>query len=191
MYDGDTGRQITKQTLINALNRLGDLLKAKNKRLELVCCGGIVSVLYLSSRQMTHDVDVIFPIDPSSAKILTSLVDEVGAELSLEHGPQDKWFNDSVRFFGLKSKSNTIVFNHSHLVLKAADWHEMLAHKISAFRGKRDINDAVHFLKEIRSKNKVEVFKKVSSFRPFTPCIADKVFETRFNQIWDSIYGRS
>ena len=190
MYYGDTGKQITKQVMVNALNKLGDLLKEKNQRLELVCCGGIVSVLYHGSRQMTHDVDVLFPNNPSVAKTLKELVDEVGSEFGLEHGPRDKWFNDSVRFIGLKSKSNTIVFKHSHLVLKAADWHEMLAHKVTAFRGERDINDAVHFLKEIKSKDKLTIFKKVNGFRPFVPHIADKLFETRFNQIWEKAYGR-
>ena len=189
MYYGETGKQITKQIMLNALNKLGDLLKAKNQRLELVCCGGIVSVLYHGSRQMTHDVDVLFPNNPSIANMLKGLVDKVGAEFGLEHGPRDKWFNDSVSFIGLKSKSNTIVFQHSHLVLKAADWHEMLAHKITAYRGERDINDAIHFLKEIKSKDKQAIYKVVDGFRPFVPQVPDAQFETRFNQVWAKAHG--
>ena len=191
MYYGDSGKQITKPTMLRALNRLGDLLRSKNQRLELVCCGGIVSVLYHGSRQMTHDVDVLFPNNPMISDMLKGLVDEVGAEFDLEHGPRDKWFNDSVSFIGLQSKSNTVVFRHPYLVLKAADWHEMLAHKLTAFRGNRDINDAVHFLKEIKPKNKQEIFSKVNKFRPFVPHVEDRLFESRFNQIWEKTYGQS
>lgn len=191
MYYGDTGSQITKPVMIQALNKLGDLLKQKGKRLELVCCGGIVSLLYHSSRQTTHDVDVLFPNNPALASMLKELVDQVGEEFGLEHGPRDKWFNDSISFIGLQSKSNTIVFQHSYLTLKAADWHEMLAHKLTAFRGARDINDAEHFLKEIKPKDKQAIFNKTSEYRPFVPSIPDKQFEIRFNQIWEKVYGKS
>jgi len=189
VYYGGSGKQITKVIMLKALNKLGDLLK--NKRLELVCCGGIVSVLYHGSRQMTHDVDVLFPNNPSVANMLKQLVDEVGAEFGLEHGPRDKWFNDSVSFIGLQSKSNNIVFNHSHLVLKAADWHEMLAHKITALRGPRDKSDAIYFLKEIKPKDKQVIFQKVCQFKPFVPHVADAIFEQRFNQLWEEAYGKS
>jgi hypothetical protein len=191
MYYGESGTQITKPIILKALNKLGDLLKDKNQRLELICCGGIVSVLYHGSRHMTHDVDVLFPNNPTVAKMLMRLVDEVGKEFGLEHGPREKWFNDSVKFIGLQSKSNTVVFRHPNLVLKAADWHEMLAHKLTAFRGARDINDATHFLKEIKSNDKQAIFKKVSKFRPFVPHIEDKLFANRFEQIWERVYGRS
>ncbi|GLQ29614.1 hypothetical protein [Litoribrevibacter albus] len=191
MYYGDTGKQITKPVMVKALTKLGDLLKEKDQRLDLVCCGGIVSLLYHGSRQMTHDVDVLFPNNPTAANILKELVDKVGEEFGLEHGPRDKWFNDSVSFIGLQSKSNTVVFRHSHLILKAADWHEMLSHKLTAFRGMRDTNDAMHFLKEISPKDKQAVFKKVSEYRPFVPHVPDKVFENRFNQIWEKVYGKS
>ena len=191
MYYGATGTQITKDIILEALNKLGDLLKSKRQRLELVCCGGIVSVLYHGSRKMTHDVDVLFPNNPFVANLLKELVDQVGEEFGLEHGPKDKWFNDSVSFIGLQSKSDTIVFNHSNLVLKAADWHEMLAHKLTAFRGERDVNDAVHFLKEIKSKDKQSILVKTKSYKPFVPHIDDKLFDSRFEKIWIRAYGKS
>lgn len=190
MYYGESGKQITKPIMLQALNKLGDLLKQKNQSLDLVCCGGIVSVLYHGSRQMTHDVDVLFPSNPIIVDILKNLVDEVGAEFDLEHGPRDKWFNDSVSFIGLQSKSNNIVFQHSNLILRAAEWHEMLAHKLTAFRGPRDRNDAIHFLKEIKPKDRNNIFQLVEKYRPFVPHIADAIFEQRFNQIWEEAYGK-
>jgi hypothetical protein len=87
MYRSESLSQLTANTVRQALIRLGDLLASKNLRLELVCCGGVVSVLYHGSRQMTHDVDVLFPNNPSLVSVLTQLVDQVGAEMRLEHGP--------------------------------------------------------------------------------------------------------
>ena len=191
MYqDKQFGHQFTETMLRDALTRLGDLLKSKGKRLELTCCGGVVSVLYHHSRQMTHDVDVVFPNDPAAVAILNELVETVGREMNLHHGPHDKWLNDGVSFMGLQTKSHTVIFQHSNLVLKAADWHEMLAHKLTAFRGERDIIDALSFLKEIPSQDRGEVFKKVSKYRPFVPHIADEQFMKRFNQIWERIHGK-
>lgn len=55
MYYGTSGKQITRDIMIKALTRLGDLLKKHNKRLELVCCGGVVSVLYHGSWLTAND----------------------------------------------------------------------------------------------------------------------------------------
>lgn len=60
MYQySNTGKQISIQALTKALKRLGDLLQKENKRLELTCCGGIISLMYFHSRAMTQDVNVI------------------------------------------------------------------------------------------------------------------------------------
>ena len=84
-----------------------------------------------------------------------------------------------------------MVFRYPYLILKAADCHEMLAHKLTAFRGDRDITDAVCFLREISTEDKSEVFKKVADFRPFVPHVEDDLFESRFNQIWEEVHGES
>lgn len=55
----------------------------------------------------------------------------------------------------------------------------------------RDIDDAIHYLKELRSKDNGMIFKKISEYRPSVPQVADKLFESRFNQIWEKVYGRS
>jgi Nucleotidyltransferase of unknown function (DUF6036) len=190
MYKANSDGQLSKHVLLQALNHLGDLLAKRNQRLELVCCGGVVSVLYHHSRQTTHDVDVLFPNNPNVVNILRTLIDQVGQKFQLDHDEHDKWFNDSVSFIGLETKSDTVVFRHPYLVLKAADWHEMLAHKLTAFRGQRDITDAIHFLKEIKSADKQQVFVLVVKYRPFVPTIADTVFEKRFNQIWAEVHGK-
>lgn len=71
-----SGKQITQVLLLKALNRLGDLLRERKTRVDLVCCGGVVSVLYHRSRHMTHDVDVLFPKVLKHTKLLKSLIDQ-------------------------------------------------------------------------------------------------------------------
>ena len=67
----------------------------------------------------------------------------------------------------------------------------MLAHKLTAYRGSRDLDYAVNYLKQIKPVDKVAIFSKVKTFKPFVPHIVDSVFEPRFNQIWDKTFGKS
>jgi len=56
----NTGNGSLSKTIINkALTRLAALLKEKNKHVELVAAGGVISVVLFGSRQMTRDIDVI------------------------------------------------------------------------------------------------------------------------------------
>ena len=128
MYQySSTGKQISIQTLTKALKRLGDLLQKENKRLELTCCGGIISLMYFHSRAMTQDGDAIFPANPANKQLLIKLIKQVGDEMGLAADEKSLWFNDSVSFFGLETTSNVIIFQHPFLILKAASWEELLA----------------------------------------------------------------
>ncbi len=60
-YDIGSGTH-SKSVITKALTRLADLLKERNKRVELVAAGGVISVLIFGSRQMTRDIDVIIPL---------------------------------------------------------------------------------------------------------------------------------
>ena len=59
-YDIGTGT-LSRPVIEKALNRLAQLLKVKNKRIELVAAGGVISVMVFGSRHMTRDIDVIIP----------------------------------------------------------------------------------------------------------------------------------
>lgn len=65
----------------------------------------------------------------------------------------------------------------------------MIAHKVTAFRGERDITDAIHFLKEIKDNDPVRMLENVSKYRPFVPTITDELFQERFMLIWKRAYG--
>jgi len=187
MYYTKKGQPISKDLLLKALTKLANLLKCKNKKIELVVCGGVVSLLFLNSRKMTQDVDAIFPENKENRQVLIQLIDEVASDLGLVKG-KSPWFNDAVSFFGLETVSDVIVFNHPNLKLKAAAWEELLAHKIHAFRHQVDILDAVEILKQIKYPIKQELFQKVIKYAPFSPCVADAVLEKRFEQVWHAVY---
>lgn len=189
MYQySSTGRQISIQILTKALKRLGDLLQKENKRLELVCCGGIISLMYFRSRAMTQDVDAIFPANPANKQLLVKLIKQVGEEMGLAADERSLWFNDSVSFFGLETKSNVVIFQHPFLVLKAATWEELLAHKVHASRHDKDIQDAVLMLKEIKDKDKERIYEAVKKFAPFTPHVPEPLLRKRFEGVWNIAY---
>lgn len=189
MYQySSTGKQISIHTLTKALNRLGDLLQERKKRLELTCCGGIISLMYFHSRAMTQDVDAIFPANPANKQLLVKLIKQVGEEMGLAADERSLWFNDSVSFFGLETKSNVIIFHHPFLVLKAAKWEELLAHKVHASRHDKDIQDAVRLLREIGSKEKEEIYEAVKKYAPFTPHVPEPLLRKRFDGVWSMAF---
>ena len=177
--------------MTKALTRLGELLKKEEIRLEMTCCGGIISLLYFKSRMMTQDVDVIFPDDPDDKNLLIQLIKQVGLEQNLSVNYKSLWFNDSVSFFGLKTRSENVIFKHPFLVLKAASWEELLAHKIHAFRHDKDIQDAVLLLKEMIttdedqiSIDKDRVYNKLEGYFPISPDVPEYLLKKRFDTIW-------
>ena len=179
----NSGKKISQADLSRALNRLGDLLKTHNKRLEMVVAGGVISLLYFRSRTMTEDVDAIFPYNPANRALLVSLIKQVGDELGFATSPRSVWFNDSVSFFGLQTKSDVVVFNHPFLCLKAAKWEELLAHKVHAFRDEKDIADAVLLFKQITGKTSDQLFADVVRYAPISPDVPTATLRRNFDEV--------
>lgn len=185
-YDVGNG-QLSKAVIEAALNRLGELLKDQNKRVELVVAGGIISVLYFGSRLMTRDIDAIIP--EHDKVLLARLINQVAAEQMLPTG-KHAWLNDSVSFFGLQTKSTNVIFKHSNLSLFSATWHELLGMKLSgAWRRDTDFNDAVHILREIGSNTKHHTLLESLKYKNFAPFTDDETFTKRFERIWQAAFG--
>lgn len=178
-----------RKTLESALTRVGDLLQAEDLSVDLACCGGVISTLYFGDRDSTHDVDAMFPDNPQVKDTLVRIIRQVGDEMGLETGEHSLWFNDSISFFGLQTKSDVVIFEHGGLTLKAAEWEEMLAHKIHASRHQKDRDDAQRILQEI-DKPKEDILAAILKYAPFVPHVPDTVMEDRFNSLWDGLYGQ-
>ena len=52
---------LSRFAIERALHRLGDLLKERNRTIQLVAAGGVISVMQFGNRLMTRDVDVVMP----------------------------------------------------------------------------------------------------------------------------------
>lgn len=183
-----TKESITRIAMENALARLGELLDADGLELDTVVCGGIVSLFYLRSREMTLDVDAMLPSDQIKSAQVRALVEQVAQEMDLPGGDDAPWFNNSIEFFGLKTRSDNVVFQSGGLKLVSATWEEMLSHKLNAFRSPKDVNDAIVYLQQLGGGNKEDAYAKVEKLCPFMPKISKELLRSRFDKVWGATF---
>jgi hypothetical protein len=170
-----------------ALRRLGDLLKERNRYVELVAAGGVISVMQFESRLMTRDIDVIIP--SRDRELLIELAGQVAKEQDLPFG-KNAWLNDGVSFFGLQTRSNNVIFRHTNLVLYSATWYELLGMKLSgAWRRDADFDDAIQILRRIGKQDKAGTLSHALRFKNFTPHTDDETFSKRFERTWKDAFG--
>jgi len=183
-----TGKKLLSKSVIDkALNRLAEMLEEKNRQVELVAAGGVISVLVFDSRDMTQDIDVI--ISEKDKDLIDDLVNKVAIEFDLPTG-KHAWLNDGVSFFGLKTKSSVKLFDHPNLSIFIASWYELLGMKLSgAWRRDADFEDAVHILRQIGDSNRSQTMSKSMQYKKFSPFVEDRVFIKRFNRTWIDAFG--
>lgn len=88
--------RLTKDIILQALSRLGELAYARGLELHVCIYGGSAMILAYDSRMVSKDVDVI--IHPSEEGL--ALAREVGEELGLH----SEWLNNEVRYFVSETK---------------------------------------------------------------------------------------
>jgi hypothetical protein len=184
-YDVGSGI-LSKLAIEKALNRLAELLKEQNKTVELVAAGGVISVVFFGSREMTRDIDVIIPAEEKA--LIVELVDRVADEQNLPKEPH-AWLNDGVSFFGLQTKSQKKIFDHPNLVVFTASWYELLGMKLSgAWRRDVDFNDAIHIIRQLGKNNRTETLSLSMKYRNFSPHVDDVIFTKRFDRTWKDAF---
>lgn len=82
---------LSRQRLLAALRRLGELARAEGIVLELSLYGGAVFTLVYGSRDSTKDVDALIRPADAGARL--------AAVVAREHGLAEDWLNDGVRQF--------------------------------------------------------------------------------------------
>ena len=81
----------SKEQVISALKRLGELAGEKSLQLNLCIYGGCAMMLAYDRKRITRDIDAVF--HPSS-KIIPLI-----QQVAKEQGLPDDWINDDVRQF--------------------------------------------------------------------------------------------
>lgn len=118
------------------LSELADNLDTRGVRARIFVIGGAAMALAYYEREGTNDVDAVFA--PAEA------VSDAAREVGRRHGLYDDWLNDSAGMYlppsvGLESGRPTIESGGVHIAAAPADL--MLAMKLRASRGRRDVED--------------------------------------------------
>lgn len=122
-----------------ALREVSDELERRGVNARIYIVGGAAMSLAFDARLSTADVDAaIYP---------TTDVLDVAHEVALQRGLPENWLNDSAKQFipAFKDPEWRPVFRVGRVEIATADERAMLAMKMRASRGSRDIED-IRFL---------------------------------------------
>lgn len=124
---------LTKEQIVEALERLDRALGARGTRAELYLVGGAVMCVALDARASTKDVDGWFT-EPQAVRAAAR---EVAEEM---HLPED-WLNDAAKAFVPPGATFERWRSFPHLDISVADDRTLLAMKCAAARTTEDAAD--------------------------------------------------
>jgi hypothetical protein len=171
---------LSRQEIVGALTRLGQLAQANGHQIELLAVGGAVMVLAYNARLATHDVDV-FIVSPKEAQIARTLAQQVAQEFEWS----DDWLNDGAKGFLVGISEGPVIFSAPGIVVKRPDVAQLLAMKLSAWRDDVDIDDARRLLQELQG-NQDEIWQRVE---PFLVPGQQLKAQYAFLDLWETTYG--
>ncbi|MDR1150947.1 MAG: hypothetical protein LBK72_00480 [Bifidobacteriaceae bacterium] len=118
------------------LRELSDRLAARGVVAQLFVVGGAAMALAFDSGRVTRDVDAVFVPAPE--------VRQVAEEMGTERGLEPDWLNDAAKGFlpGPDERPET-VFESEWLLVQVPSVEYLLALKLFASRGERDLDDSV------------------------------------------------
>lgn len=170
---------LTKQDLIAALSRLGQLATQSGDDVELLLLGGGLMVLVFETRLSTRDVDVVF-LTGDAARVRT-MAAVVGAE---RDWPAD-WLNDAAKGFLVGSAEGPVVFSAPGITVRRPSIEQLLAMKLSAWRDDIDIADARRLLAELSGDHDIVWHSLVPFLQPGRELKAQFAFE----DLWEESHG--
>jgi hypothetical protein len=170
----------TKDEIIAALTRLGELALERGAPVHLFAVGGTVIVLRYGTRLSTKDVDAVI-LAPEPARDVRELVKLVAVELDL---PED-WLNDGAKGYVGDNVSGDVILQKPGIVVTAATNAHMLALKLWAWRDDIDISDAGIFLGQLIG-TKDAIWKDVETYVPEQ--YRQKVGYA-FEELWEAVHG--
>lgn len=171
---------LTKQEIIVALKRLGELADQRGSQVELLLMGGAAMVLMYNARLSTQDVDV-FILSPPETRVVRELAKQVAQEYNL---PED-WLNDGAKGYLMGLSQGPTIFSDPGIIVKSFSATQLLAMKLSAWRDDVDIEDARRLLQEMPGK-KEDVW---AAIQPFLVPGTELKAQYAFWDLWEALYG--
>jgi hypothetical protein len=162
------------------LTRLGELADERGIRIELLAVGGAALVLGFNARESTHDVDALI-VAPREAEMVRRLVEIVASE---RDWPED-WLNDGAKGYLHGMSFGPTVLQSRGIIVRIPSLMQLLAMKLCAWRGERDIADAITLLHQIDGTHD-DIWSAVKKY-----LVPGRELKARyaFEDLWESEYG--
>jgi hypothetical protein len=171
---------LTREEIIQALERLGELAHQQGYSIELLLMGGAAMVLMYNARPSTRDVDV-FILWPQKAQIVRDLA----LQVAQEHDLPKNWLNDGAKGYLVGVSEGTTILSAPGIVVKSPAIAQLLAMKLSAWRDDVDIEDAQRLLLALEG-DREQIWAAVERYLvPGTELKA----QYAFLDLWETTYG--
>ena len=175
---------LTRQEIINGLQRLGQLAAANGHKLRLMVVGGAAIVLGFNTRESTHDIDALFLSPPDA-----NAVREWAALVARELGWPDDWLNDAAKGYVIGLAPGPVLLSLPGIEVCRATTEQLLAMKLCAWRDDVDIGDAGHLLQELaRAHKREEIWQ---SLMPHLIPGHELKAQYAFEDLWESLHGNT
>jgi len=134
VHDLAARKLLARKDILQALERLSEILEARGIKADLFVVGGAAMALAFKARPATRDIDAVFK--------RRNEVFKAAAQVARELDLPDEWLNDSSkRFLGRPDRRPLPILDLPGLRLMAGSPEYLLAMKILADRHDRDRQD--------------------------------------------------
>jgi hypothetical protein len=171
---------LTRNDVIAALTRLGQLAQAEGREAELLLVGGGLMVLVYETRPSTRDVDVVV-VPSEDGQRVRALARTVAGEF----GWPDDWLNDAAKGFMVGLSQGPVVFSAEGIVVRRPAIEQLLAMKLCAWRDDVDVADARRLLDELTGTYD-DVWRGVE---PFVQPGRELKARYAFDDLWEETRG--
>lgn len=167
---------LNRATMVQALTRLGVLAQAEGHTLTLVVVGGAAMVLRYNARLSTQDVDAFFVTPPERSET-RMWAERVAREIGL---PID-WLNDGAKGFMQGVTYGPLLLEAPGIKVFQVGSEQLLAMKLSAWRGELDEADAVVVLGELTQR----YLNKEALWNAIAPYVTHFRAQYAFEELWE------
>lgn len=179
-YHSGNVSPLTRERIIRALTRLGELAQEQGHTLMLVVVGGAALVLRYNARGSTQDVDV-FMLTPPERRDTRAWAEIVARELGLRH----EWLNDGAKGFMQGVSYGPLLLEAPGIQVYQVGSEQLLAMKLSAWRGELDQQDAVIVMRDLAQT----YTSKEALWIAIAPYVTNFKAQYAFEECWEDLYG--